>query len=122
MEEKEIKEDELKDSEKKEDPQEQMAYLDSKIDSLQDKMNSMDLDKRKRIFMMSVVGITLFIILKLVLGVMSFGEKDEEKVKVSSQAVVADSTDIILNELLSDEEVIKDPTVDSALNIIMKKK
>ncbi len=125
MAENEINEEEVKTTADKEsvgeEKQEEKAFLDSKIDSLQDKMNNMDLAQRKKVFVLSCVGVCLFIVIKLVIGVMWNSSQVEEPVKKTPTPVVTDSTDIILNELLSDEEVLKDPAVDSALNIIMKK-
>lgn len=123
--EKEIKEEDIKNTAETEnvgeEKQEEKAFLDSKIDDLQDKMNSMDIDKRKRVFIISCVVVFLFIVIKLVLGVMWYGRKDEIKTTTRTTVVETDSTDIILNELLNDEEVLNDPAVDSALSIIMKK-
>lgn len=126
MAENEINEEEVKTTTDKEsvgeEKKEEKAYLDSKIDNLQNKMNSMNLDQRKKVFVLSCVGVCLFIIIKLVIGVMWNSSKEADSEKKTSAAVVTDSTDIILNELLSDEEVLNDPVVDSALNIIMKKR
>lgn len=100
---------------------EEKTYLGTKLDSLQDRMNSMEVAKRKRIVVWTVVGVSLFIIAKLVLGLLSLKWKERETAApASAVTAVTDSTDILIEELLNDEQVLNDPVVDSALNQFIK--
>lgn len=100
---------------------EEKTYIGTKLDSLQDRMNSMEVAKRKRIVVWTVVGVSLFIIAKLVLGLLSLKWNERESAApASAVTAVTDSTDILIEELLNDEQVLNDPAVDSALNQFIK--
>lgn len=93
------------------------------LDKIQDKMNNMDLEKRKSIFKRAVLIVFIFIVVKLCIGIACSRIKTADVGKETDKAaIVEDSLEQIANKILDYEFKPKrkrSQEVEDALNALV---
>lgn len=105
---------------------EENTFKSERVDNLQEKMNEMDVEKRKKIFKRVVIGVVVFIVLKLCVGIgcsrMKISQNEEQQVKDS--IAKEDSLEKIANQILDYEFQPrghkKDTSVDKVLDELVE--
>lgn len=124
-----MKEEEIEDKENVQqtaDPEEENSEIrNERVDRLQEKMNGMDIEKRKKLFVRAVAIVFVFIVVKFCLGIAcSRTSSPQEKGKQTEKAVTAeDSLEQIANKILDYEFKPKrkrSPEVEDALNALVE--
>lgn len=95
------------------------------LDKIQEKMNNMDLEKRKSIFKRAVLIVFIFIVVKLCIGIACSRNKTADVVKETDNTVIVeDSLEQIANKILDYEfmpkDRKKDPEIEKVLDEIVK--
>lgn len=124
-----MKEEEIEDKENVQqtaDPEEENSEIrNERVDRLQEKMNGMDIEKRKKLFVRAVAIVLVFIVVKFCLGIAcSRTSSPQEMGKQTEKAVTAeDSLEQIANKILDYEFKPKrkrSPEVEDALNALVE--
>ncbi|MBQ4033928.1 MAG: hypothetical protein II623_00545 [Paludibacteraceae bacterium] len=99
------------------------SYKNEHVDRLQKKMNEMDVNQRKKVFVSVVTAIFILIIVKLCIGIVSSQSYETTEIASKDSVKLYDSLEVVANKLLDYEfkpESKKSPALEKMLDDLVE--